>query len=132
MKKTITTLTIVSILALGVGSAFAWGGGYGSCPGFGNGNGYGHRGGGMGYGSHMNQPATPEFQQFLDETTDLRAQLAADHVKLRAQMHSATPDNARIEQLTASITKAQTELRQKANEAGIQANNGRRGFGHRG
>lgn len=127
MKKSITTLAIVSLLTLGAASAFAWGGGRGTCPGYGGG-----QGGGMGYGYHMNQQSGPEFEKYLNDTVELRARLAADHVKLRNQMHSANPDTKVIEQLTASITKGRVELAQKAREAGVEPGNGygQRGQGH--
>lgn len=60
-------------------------------------------------------PANPNDQQaFYDNTTTLRASLAADQAELNALMVGGNPDPKRVRALSENISKSQDELRRQA------------------
>ncbi len=117
MKKSMLVLLLVGSLALAGGVAYAGGYGYGGHMGPGWG---GHMG--PGWGGHMMGPGwgggpyggyrgygwstkdRQAFAKFQRDSLQLRQQLAAKRLELRAMWSQPNPDQARI-------TKLQTELR---------------------
>ena len=57
--------------------------------------------------------------KFLAETVDLRKQMAEKHAMMRAQMHSTSPDTAKVGQLAGELFELREKLRAKAQEAGM-------------
>lgn len=96
MKKIIIVSVIMVAAAFISNSAFAW-------RGMGNGH------GGMHYSAN-----TGDQQAFYDNTTEIRAALAADRAELDAILTKDNPDSAKIKTLTADIVKQQDELRKQA------------------
>ncbi len=129
MKKAI--IAIAMVLAAGMAftstNALAWG--------YGHGPGHGMRGGQMmrgnyqqGYNAAVYDSA--EYQQFLEETRDLRASLRADHAEFQALMAGTNPDPEKVRSLTESISKKEIELSEKAKNNNVPFGRmGRRGGG---
>ncbi len=57
--------------------------------------------------------------QFLDETKELRRQLAVKEAGMRALMQSAQPDNAQAAQLAGELFDLREQLRAKAQASGL-------------
>lgn len=115
MKRTLVILTLVAALGLVGAQAFAFGpgSGCGGCPGAGAGT--------------VDNPE--QYQQFLDQTTDLRKQAALDRAELNAVMNQDNPDQAQAREIMARIWDAQEALRAKAAELGVSGGAGCLGGG---
>ena len=103
MKKIITITTLALAIGLFSTVAFAYGPGWGGCPAWNN----------------TTAVSSENQEKFLNETTELRKQIAADQVELQTLMGAAEPDTARIRELTESIFDARTALQAKAQEYGV-------------
>lgn len=107
MKSTvITAIVVASIIAAFTSiNASAWG--------------WGNRGMGPGYGMMYGNGATDvESQKFLDETKDIRIQIAADQAELNALMAGDNPDSKRVRELSESIATKQITLQEKSRDYG--------------
>lgn len=116
MKKSIVALTMVLSLGLSISavSAYAW---YGGGPG----GGYGPRGG---YGVNVDDAA---YQKFMDETAQIRKDLAVDRAEMNALMAGANPDPAKVREIAGRLTDNREKLAGLARAAKID---GPAGFGH--
>ena len=80
------------------------------------------KGMGMGMGAGMQQmdAATQKaHEKFLADTVELRKQVTEKQAVLRALMNSATPDTAKVGQLSGELFALREQLRAKAQEAGL-------------
>jgi zinc resistance-associated protein len=93
------TALIVGVSAMNV-SAWGWGNGGHHMPGQ-----------EMMYG---NGATNEERLKFLDETKEIRVQLAADNAELNALMAGQNPDSKRVRELTASIATNQIAMQEKS------------------
>lgn len=133
MKKTAIIVGFVAALGLATmqqATARGMGGGYGG----GQGNGYGGYGGGPCPGYGMNAPqldtATQEkIDVFVSDTVELRRQIAMKRAEKRALMMNQPTDPAAIAQVTGELFDLRTQMRSKAEEAGVPMMSGPRGFG---
>ncbi len=104
MKKTIMALTLIMAIAFISTNAMARG------MNGGHGNGYN-----MHYNTGANSQVDPQvYQDFLNSTSDQRAEIAADRAEIAALMASPTPDAKRVRTLTEKINKNITTLNEKA------------------
>lgn len=84
-----------------------------------NASAWGNRGMGPGYGMmYGNGIDTTERQKFLDETKEIRIEIAADQAELSALMAGDNPDSARVRELSESIATKQITLQEKSREYG--------------
>ena len=104
MKRTIITLTLVVALGIFGAQAFAYGPGSGA---------------GCWGGNAANVENPEQYQQFLDQTTDLRRELALDHAELATIMHADNPDAARVRALTERVLDTQEAINEQAETLGI-------------
>ncbi len=113
-KKIVLGLALVGAVALaGIQTAGAgpWGGG----PCNGNGNpGYGCNAG------QLNQASQEARNKFMNDTVQIRKDLATRWAEKRALMTSGSPDAKRVARLTGEIFDLREQLRSKADENGIQ------------
>lgn len=70
-------------------------------------------------GAAVDQEAVEQYQQFLDQTADLRRQLALDSAELTAVMNQDDPDQGQVRALAERIYDAKEAIRAKADELGI-------------
>lgn len=130
MKKTLILASLTMALGLFASQAFAYG------PGLGGG-GYG-----CPYWNGTEEDAA-KYQEYLDQTKDLRAALDADITAYRELMAQDEPDPAKAGELAGSITKNKIALQNKAQEMGLETRGrggcpgygpgaGNRGCGYRG
>lgn len=116
MKKSTIALTLALVIGLGLAAnnAFAWNNG---------GKGYGCNGGGrQGQMMNNNSVNSAEFQKFLKETEQLRADLRADRVELRAIMSGQNPDAKRARALSGDISEKQIQLAEIARKNNVSGN----------
>jgi hypothetical protein len=75
----------------------------------------------------------PVFTKFLDETADIRKEIALDRAELNALMAGENPDAKRVRELTASITDNKEKLAEiaRANDLGAPGTGGYGGCGNR-
>lgn len=107
MKSKMITAVIAIAIIVGFSAmnASAWG--------------WGHRGPMMGYGMMYGSGATDaESQKFLDETKEIRIQIAADQAELNALMAGQNPDSKRVRELSENIATNQLALQEKARAYG--------------
>ena len=84
-----------------------------------NASAWGNRGMGPGYGMmYGNGIDTTERQKFLDETKEIRIEIAADQAELSALMAGDNPDSAKVRELSESIATKQITLQEKSSEYG--------------
>lgn len=93
------TALIVGFSAMNV-SAWGWGNG-----------GHHMMGQEMMYG---NGATNEERQKFLDETKEIRVQIASDSAELNALMAGQNPDSKRVKELTGSIATNQIAMQEKS------------------
>ena len=120
MKKTMTVLAIaltVGVLGYQIADAGPgrWGGGFG--PGYCN-----------GYGTDASA-TSQEWQTFQDETADLRKQLFEKRNEYFSMMNGENVDKDAAQALWSDIFDLQKQIREKAEAAGIDP---QEGFGPRG
>lgn len=72
---------------------------------------------------HSNNVSDADRQKFLNETKDIRVQMAADRAELDALMVSQNPDSTRVRELSESIALSQITLQEKSQSYG--SGNGR-------
>ncbi len=107
MKKIITALTLVLAVGISYAAFDVAARGWNSDP--------------------ANDPA---FSKFLEETADIRKEIAMDRAELNALMAGDNPDPVRVRDLTGSITDNQEKLSEMARAADIGApGTGRGGCG---
>lgn len=112
MKKTITTVAI--ILALGfVGFKTAtaksvWGYGPGGCGGYGQGNGFA-----------LDKKAVEARENFLEETTELRKNIAIKKAELYALYKQEDVDTAQSDEVRRELSDLQNELQDIGIEKGV-------------
>jgi len=110
MKKSILALTMVVSLGLGLTavSAYAW---YGGGPGGGDGP-------RPGYGVNVDDAA---YKKFMDDTAQLRRELAVDRAEMNALMAGENPDPAKVRELAGRLTDNREKLAETARAANIDA-----------
>ncbi|WP_018126089.1 hypothetical protein [Desulfovibrio oxyclinae] len=103
MKKNIITLALVMAvgLAFAASDAMAWG--YG-CGGY----------GGYGYNAQSYNTNNKAYQDFLNSTAKLRAEIDADRAELAAVMASPEPDAKKARSLTEQINAKIVKLNEVA------------------
>ncbi len=85
---------------------------------------------GSGYQA-MDEETRLKHEEFLTDTTELRAALAAKRAEKRAVMHSQNPDPDQAAQLTRELLELRNRMMARAEEAGIEYGPGNgRGCGH--
>ena len=109
MKRAITILTVLAVMGLIAGVAFAgpWGGARGAYH-----NGYGS--GGHGGPCYSADNTGPEHQAFLEETADLRSELAGKRGAYHALMRRENPDPERAAALQQEMLKIREQIRARA------------------
>ena len=113
MKKLM--IATIALISVGLFSAqvFAWGGGY--CGGWGRGPGW------HGPNTTTNPPTTERYQTFMNETAQIRQQLAAREGEYRALMVQPNPDPQKAAALSGEIASLREQVRTKAGEYGLNA-----------
>jgi hypothetical protein len=66
----------------------------------------------------LNGATNEERQKFLDETKEIRVQIAADSAELNALMAGQNPDSKRVRELTKSIATNQIAMQEKSRSYG--------------
>ncbi len=124
MKRAITILTVLAVMGLIAGVAFAgpWGGARG---GYHNGYGPGGHGGPCYYGGN----AGPEHQAFLEETADLRSELAGKRGAYHALISRENPDPERAAALQQEMSRIREQIRAKARNYEYKGTSAARGYG---
>lgn len=121
MKKYAIITALVLALGIFASQAMAWG------PGGGPGS------GGRGcYAKNQTPEQTEAFEKFMNETTELRNKLHADHAEMRALMQQQNPDPKQARALAESMTATKDQMRAKAQEHGLPTPGsgfGRGGYG---
>jgi Spy/CpxP family protein refolding chaperone len=118
MKKYAIITALVLTVGIVASQAMAWG------PGGGPGQ------GGRGcYAQNQTPEQTEAFEKFMNETTDLRNKLHADHAEMRALMQQQNPDPKQARTLAESMAATKDQLRAKAREHGVSAPGYGRGSG---
>lgn len=119
MKKLLTTLSILGIIAMFAATSFAWG------PGSGTGSGKGQRGTGNcpGYqqkgGVYASLTAEQQEQlrqlrqKFIDETVEIRLAKHQKRDEMRLLMQTSNPDRQRLVDLSDSIADLEKQLGEK-------------------
>ena len=119
-RNTIVVLTVFALVGIGA-TAFAgwgrgygrhmgWGGGPGDCPGYG----YGPRNPqGTPLSDEQIQAVEKERQAFMNDTADLREDLYAKELELRAELAKADPDIAKATAVQKDISRLESELELK-------------------
>lgn len=119
MTRKTLIFSIVAIAMLSMAAMAYAGPGYGrgGCggPGMGYGQGYGH---GYGHGNGYYSQLTPEKQAAVDGIFDkyrakqiaLRDKARSTHIKLEALASSGNPDEKRIDELVAELTKVREQM----------------------
>lgn len=126
-SKAMTILAVLAVIGLVAGAAWAgpWGG---PRDGYHRGYGPGMSGGYCYYGS-----GGPQSQAFLDETADLRKELAGKRGEYQALMAQENPDPKRASQLQQEMEQIREQLRAKArkydNAPAYGGPSGDRGYG---
>ncbi|RLB85618.1 MAG: hypothetical protein DRH24_01535 [Deltaproteobacteria bacterium] len=126
MKKLLIMVTIMVSVGLIASQGLAcWWGGY---------RGDSARGSMMGtwdgYGPGVNDSGA--YRNFLNDTTNLRQELAAKRGEYNALMVQSNPDVNKASQLSKEIVRLHDQLRAKAQGAGLQRpGNYGPGYGHR-
>lgn len=112
MKKNIIALALVMAVGLAfvATDAMAWG--YGNC-GVWNGN---------GYNAQSFDTNNKAYQDFLNSTAKLRAEIDADRAELAAIMASPNPDAKKVRSLTEQINEGITTLNEKAAAQNLPTN----------
>jgi Spy/CpxP family protein refolding chaperone len=111
MKKTIIAIAMV----LAAGMAFTTTNALARVNGPGHGmHGRQMMGGGQMMGGYYQQGNNTAYQQFLDQTRDLRTSLRADRAELQAIMAGTNPDPAKVRTLVESIAKKEIKLSDQA------------------
>ncbi len=67
---------------------------------------------------YENEATNEERQKFLDETKEIRVQIATDSAELNALMAGQNPDSKRIRELTESIATNQITMQEKSRAFG--------------
>jgi zinc resistance-associated protein len=130
MKKTLTILGALLLVAaiaypvLAWGPGWGWGGmhrgmGWGYGPGY-----YGNNGGGYGYGNLSQEQATKLDQlrqDFYTDTAPIRNELWNKSSELNTELNSATPDRDRITILQNQINDLRAKLSQKLLDFSLKA-----------
>jgi Spy/CpxP family protein refolding chaperone len=81
--------------------------------------------GGGGYGMMSGQgTVNPANQQFLDETKELRVQIATDQAEMNALMVGQNPDSTRVRELAGNIAGNQLALAEKSRSYGYTGGRG--------
>lgn len=111
MKKSIITLALVMAAGLAMISTDAMAWGYGNC---------GARSG-YGAGTQSSGTTSKAYQDFLNSTSDLRAEIGADRAELAAVMASPEPDPKKVRSLTERINENIATLNEKAAAQNIPA-----------
>ena len=115
MRKLVIMLAVVGIVGLAASQALAWGpwGQGGWCPMMGGYNGA-YTGG--------------AYQNFLNDTAQLRQELAAKQGEYNALMAQPSPDPKQTAQVSQEIARLQEQIQTKAQSSGI-ATPGRYAYG---
>lgn len=113
-KKTLMMIAALVIVGLVAGAAWAgqWGG-----PRGGNNRGYGMNAGSGGFGGYCAMS-----EAFVQDTLDLRKQMAGKRGEYRALMAGQNPDPGKASQLKQELFEIREQLRAKAREHNLPAN----------
>ncbi|MCL7487014.1 MAG: hypothetical protein M8357_02425 [Desulfobulbaceae bacterium] len=98
MKKIVVVLTLVLAVSMSLVAVHVYARGWSADPG-----------------------NDPVFTKFLDETADIRKEIALDRAELNALMAGENPDAKRVRELTASIAGNQEKLAEIARASDIGA-----------
>lgn len=111
MKKSLSLLSILSLMALLSGAALYQAEAFG---------GPGHRGQGFPPGQQLTDEQIAQVQQlradFLTETNELRQKMAANRTECRTLQGQVNPDQARLKALADEMVDMKAQLAKKANE----------------
>jgi hypothetical protein len=121
MKKLGIALTLV--VSLGLFAALAW-----ACPWDGSYSGSPMEGRWGCYYGNPGPAPSGDYERFLDETADLRKDLAAKGAEYDALMARPDPDPTRTSTLSQEIFDLQNQLREKAQNYGISGMRHRRSY----
>ncbi|MBW2090052.1 MAG: periplasmic heavy metal sensor [Deltaproteobacteria bacterium] len=126
MKKLVIMVTIMVSVGLIASQGLAcWWGGYRGDPARGS-----MMGTWDGYGPGVNDSGA--YRNFLNDTTNLRQELAAKRGEYNALMVQSNPDVNKASQLSKEIVRLHDQLQAKAQGAGLQRpGNYGPGYGHR-
>ncbi|MFP4159104.1 MAG: hypothetical protein ACLFQ9_04710 [Desulfobacterales bacterium] len=116
-KKALIVLALIATVGLIATAAWAGPGGGGQRGGW---------GGGPGYCANMG----PQSQAFMEETADLRDELAGKRGEYQALMARENPDAERASELQREISQIREQIRSKAQN--YQAYSGNDRYGDRG
>ena len=107
MRKLVITLAVVAVVGLVASQALAWGpwGQGGWCP----------------MGSHYGAYTGGAYQNFPNDTAQLRQELAAKHGEYNALMAQPNPDPKRTAQVSQEIARLQEQIQSKAQSSGMAA-----------
>lgn len=107
MRKLIIAVAVVGIVGLAASQAFAWGpwGQGGWCP----------------MGGHYGASTGGAYQNFLNDTAQLRQELAAKQGEYNALMAQANPDPKQTAQVSQEIARLQEQIQTRAQSAGVAA-----------
>lgn len=154
MKKIWLAVALVGTLSL-VGYQIAdagpgWYGGGMMGSGYMMGPGYGCNNGPQAGGRALDEDAIKARDKFFEETNELRKEITMKNAEFTAVMNQEKPDEKKIAKLSGEIFDLRTQLREKAQKAGIRdgfgpgycqnfcggpgmgRGYGRHGYGHRG
>ena len=123
-KKIIVGLAIVGAIALAGlqtagagprgGGPYGWGGGP-QCNDCGKGYGYGNQG-----AQQLDEETVKAQEKFMNDTVQLRKDMAIKKAEKRALMISDNPDSKRVSQLTGELFDLREQLHSKAEESGLE------------
>jgi len=107
MRKLVITLAVVGALGLVASQALAWGpGGQGGwCP----------------MGGYSGAYTGGAYQSFLNDTAQLRQELAAKQGEYNALMAQPNPDPKQTAQVSQEIARLQEQIQTKAQSSGVAA-----------
>jgi zinc resistance-associated protein len=102
-KPLVVTLATISLVLIGSLALACWEDGY-----------WGWGGPGRGHGGGYYSDVNPGYQNFLNDTANLREELAAKQGEYNALMTQSNPDPKRAAQLSQEIARLNEQLRVKA------------------
>jgi zinc resistance-associated protein len=107
MRKLVITLAVVGVVGLVASQALAWG------P--------WRQGGWSSMGSHYGAYTGGAYQNFLNDTAQLRQELAAKQGEYDALLAQPNPDPKRTAQVSQEIARLQEQIQTKAQSPGTAA-----------
>ena len=107
MRKLVITLAVVGVVGLFASQALAWGpwGQGGWCP----------------MGRYYGASTGGAYQSFLNDTAQLRQELAAKQGEYNALMAQPNPDPKQTAQVSQEIARLQEQIQTRAQSSGVAA-----------